>query len=64
MPDRNTKDDELDLIEARLAVASANASKARTQEVVQQAQRASSNVREIILANGFVERFRTIIQGS
>lgn len=62
--DPSLPEDELELYEARKAVAAAQFAKVETDATVAYAQRVNSGVITIVRANGFVEKFRAIVQGS
>lgn len=56
-------EDARELHDARDAVAKAKLSKLETDEIVAYAVAAHSGVVRIVKANGFVEKFRAIVQG-
>lgn len=56
--------EELELFEARRALADAQFAKVEVAAVVGAASRASAGIRTIVERNGYVERFRDLIRGS
>lgn len=55
--------DELDFFEARKARQAAEFATVETNAVVAYAHRVNSGVVEIVRQNGFIEKFRNIVQG-
>lgn len=60
---RSTDDDELDLFEARKAVASAKVSAIKTDAMLSEARQTNLGIRRVVQPNGFVEAFRGVIRG-
>ena len=58
------EEDELDLFEARKALQEAEFAKVQTTAMIGAANRASAGIRTIVQKNGYVERFRQVIQGT
>lgn len=57
-------DDELDLNEARQALADAQFAEVQVGAVVRAARYGSEGVRTIVEKNGYVERFRALLKGA
>jgi hypothetical protein len=57
-------EDELDIFEARKALAAAEFAETQVNAVVGAATRGSREVRTIVEKNGYVERFRELLRGA